>query len=67
MMQDDKFTKKFTEITESAQDFTNIALVGNFFVNLLLSGAMTFLWGLLNCLQIISHFDLVNIMMPSNA
>ena len=28
---------------------------------------MTFLWGMLNCLQIVSHFDLVNIMMPANA
>ena len=42
-------------------------MVSNFFINLLLSGAMGFLWGLLHCMQIISHFALVNITMPANA
>ena len=28
---------------------------------------MTFLWGMLHCVQIVSHFDLVNISMPANA
>ena len=36
-------------------------------MNLLLMGAMGFLWGLLHCMQIISHFFLVNITMPGNA
>ena len=67
MMPNDEFTRKFTAITETAQTFTNVALVGNVFINILLSGAMTFLWGLLHCMQIVSHFDLVNIMMPANA
>ena len=67
MMPNDEFTKKFTALTESAQDLTNVALVSNVFINILLSGAMTFLWGLLHCMQIVSHFDLVNIMMPANA
>ena len=67
MMANDEFTKQFTAITETAQGFTNIALVGNVFINILLSGAMTFLWGLLHCMQIVAHFDLVNNMMPANA
>ena len=33
----------------------------------MLSGALTFLWGMINCLQIVAHFDLVNITMPANA
>lgn len=33
----------------------------------MLSGAMTFLWGMLNCLQIVALFYLVNVNMPSNA
>ena len=54
-------------MTEAAESFTNVALVTNFSLNLLLSGAMSFLWGMLNCLQILAHFDLVNISMPANA
>lgn len=67
MMPNSQFTETFKEITENANQFTLAATVGNFFVNLLLSGAMGFLWGLLHCMQIISHFALVNIMMPANA
>ena len=33
----------------------------------MLSGALGLLWGLINCMQIVAHFDLVNIMMPANA
>ena len=67
MMPNDEFTKQFTAVTASAQDITNVALVSNVFINILLSSAMTFLWGLLHCMQIVAHFDLVNIMMPANA
>lgn len=67
MMPNTDFTKKFTEATETAESITQITLVGNAFVNILLSGAMTFLWGMINCIQIVSHFDLVNISMPANA
>ena len=66
-MPNDAFTQAYTSTAQAAQSVTNVVLVGNFFVNLLLSGAMVFLWGMLNCMQIVSHFDLVNIMMPSNA
>ena len=61
------FSKSFMETTESASTMTNIALAGNFVINLLIMGAMGFLWGLLHCMQIISHFYLVNITMPANA
>ena len=46
---------------------TNYALVGNFVINIVLSGALTFLWSMINCVQIVAHFDLVNITMPANA
>lgn len=48
-------------------NFTNGALIGNFLFNLLLSGAMNLLWGLLHAMQIVAHFPLINVMMPSNA
>ena len=42
-------------------------VVGNFATNLLLSSAMTYLWGLLHSVQIVAHFPLINLMMPANA
>ena len=42
-------------------------MVGNFILNLFLSGAMHYLWGLIHCLQIVTHFPLMKILMPANA
>ena len=67
MMPNDEFTESYKSAVEASQSITTAVLVGDFFGNLLLSGPMTLLWGMLNCMQIVSHFDLVNIMMPSNA
>ena len=61
------FTKAFASFNVGAGDLTNGALLGNFLFNLLLSGAMNLLWGLLHAMQIVAHFPLINIMMPSNA
>ena len=66
-MPNNDFTQGYSSVTEATESITNAALVGNFFLNLVLSGAMTFLWGMLNCMQIVAHFDLVNISMPANA
>ena len=66
-MPSDDFTKSYVALTDTTETFTNVALVGNFVMNVFLTGAMTFLWSMLNCLQIVSHFDLVNIVMPANA
>ena len=66
-MPNDEFTKSYEAVTEAAQTMISITLVSNFAVNLVLSGAMTLLWGMLNGMQIVAHFDLVNIMMPANA
>ena len=32
----------------------------------MISGALSYLWGLINCLQIVSHFPLINVHMPAN-
>ena len=39
----------------------------NFFVNILLAGSLSLLWGLINALQLTTHFPLVNIVYPMNA
>lgn len=67
ILPNDAFTKAYTKAAESVTSVSTGIMVSNFFINLLLSGAMGFLWAILNCMQIISHFDLVNIMMPPNA
>ena len=50
MMPNDEFTRNFIATAENAQSVTNGILIGNFFINLLLSGSMTLLWGMLNCM-----------------
>lgn len=57
----------YIEATELSESITNAALVANFAVNVLMTGVMTYLWSMLNSLQIIAYFDLVNIVMPANA
>ena len=41
-------------------------VISNFVLNILISGALSYLWGLINCLQIVSHFPLINVLMPAN-
>ena len=50
MMPNSDFTKAFAGGSTSFGNFTNASLVGNFVVNLLLSGAMNLLWGLLHAM-----------------
>ena len=45
---------------------TSTAIISNFLINLLISGSLNLLWGMINCLQIISHFPLVNVLVPAN-
>ena len=67
MLPNTQFTGIFMASANSFGDFTNAVVIGNFMMNLFLSGAMTFLWGLLNNAQIVAHYPLVNVMMPANA
>ena len=67
MMPNTQFTETFIGFTSGVGDFPNAALVGNFMTNLILSGTMNLLWSLLHSVQIIAHFPLINIMIPTNA
>ena len=40
--------------------------MANFVANILISGALNVLWGMVNCLQIIAHYPLINVSMPAN-
>ena len=67
MMPNNEFTKIFVRASQGFGNFANLSFCGNFVINLFLSGAMNTLWGMVNAMQIIAHFPLINIMMPSNA
>ena len=64
MMPNTEFTEAFAGANSAFGGLTNSAIVSNFTINLLLSGSMSFLWGLLHTTQILAHFPLINIMMP---
>ena len=66
-MANNAFTLAFANFNTGVEHFTSGALIGNFAANLLLSGALNVLWGLLHAMQIVAHFPLINVMMPSNA
>ena len=36
-------------------------------MNILLAGSLSLLWGLINSLQLVTHFPLTNVIFPSNA
>ena len=50
-----------------AIDFSSqTTLVSNFIANVVISGALNYLWGMINCLQIVAHFPMINVLMPAN-
>ena len=67
MMADTAFTWSYEAVSEFAAGMTKASLVSSFLVNFALSGPMSLLWGLVNSLQIVTHFPLISVMMPSNA
>ena len=66
-MPDNDFTEFFISGTKDIKNASLVVLIGSWMANRIMQGSMTFVWGLLNCLQIISHFPLININMPANA
>lgn len=47
-MPDDDLTQALGNLSENMGDVANAAIISNFAVNVLLSGAMNLLWGLLH-------------------
>ena len=43
------------------------ALVSNFVINMVITGALNYLWGMVRCLQIIAYFSIISVMMPANS
>lgn len=51
------------QVGESA----NFVASGSFAVNILLAGSLSLLWGLINALQLLTHFPFFNVIYPENA
>ena len=54
-------------IIRVSEGVAEVALVQNFVGNVALSGGLNYLWGCVNCLQIVAHFPMINVLMPANA
>ena len=50
IMPETKFTQAFVEASAGLTTITKTAMVGNFALNIVLSGSMHYLWGLIHCL-----------------
>ena len=53
--------------TQTFKRTIQTSVVCNFLVNLILSGSLQYLWGMINSLQIVFHFPGNSIEMPANA
>ena len=54
-------------IASVAEAATQTAIVTNFITNIAISGSLNALWGMINNLQIIAHYPLINVLMPANS
>ena len=65
-MYDDASTESLQTLVYYVDKTTKTTLVANFIANVLISGALNYLWGMVNCLQIIAHYPMINVLMPAN-
>ena len=66
MIPDNDFTRAVLEASENLKDISNTISVSSAALNLFTQGPITLIWGLVNCLQVLSYFPLVNVAVPSN-
>ena len=52
---------------ESIKNTSSAVMGSSFVLNLLLVASLSLLWGLINSLQLVTHFPLVNFIFPPNA
>ena len=52
---------------EIIQSTSSAFMGGSFCVNIMLAGSLSLLWGLINSLQLVTHFPLTNFIFPDNA
>ena len=62
----DAATKNLAAASESTGSTTKAVVVGNLIVNLVLSGSLAMLWGMINALQVIVHLPMLQTSFPAN-
>ena len=67
MMANTELTEQFVAVSDGMGTLVGTTLVSSYFINFLLEGTMHLLWGLIHCLQIVAHYPMLDIMLPSNA
>ena len=60
-------TKNLIKATESLEGGVSSTVIGNFLINMCLSGSLQYLWGMINALQIVFHLPGNAVEMPANA
>ena len=65
-MPNDQSTETLGSVVEVFEVVATTAVISNFAVNLIFSSALNLLWVLINSLQIIAHYTLINVPMPAN-
>ena len=59
--------KKMEAQAEQIKNSSSVVMGGSFALNIVLAGSLSLLWGLINSLQLVTHFPLTNITFPMNA
>ena len=67
MMANTEFTEQFVAVSDGIGTLVSTTLVGSYTINFAFQGTMHLLWGLIHCLQIVAHYPMLDIMLPSNA
>lgn len=66
LMMQNGFTESFAEMTTSVKEFMNTMGASNIILNLFLGTTLQYIWGMINCLQLIVNIPLMGIQMPAN-
>ena len=67
MLANDKFSGSFVDFSANIGHIAKASVMSSLSVNLMTSGSLSTIWGLINCLQIVAHFPLINIVQPANS
>ena len=66
-MPDDDLTGALSEILQVLKSVTISVALSNGILSYLVQSSMSLIWGLINHLQILTYFPLINVAMPANA
>ena len=60
-------TSRFFTFVTTFDIAAQTALASNFVINLMVTGVLNYLWGMIRCMQIIGFFSIIDLLMPANS